>query len=278
MCNTISVQSFQSWDSANSGPPSMSHHIFTPKALSTSIVMKRYGMLFGSVSLMTVSSCNRGSAISRPDISCDPPDPDTVTFPPSSFPEIVSGTCTSEKDSCPVPEMVSSLTPNAPMMSLAPFNGLLVNVPSPLTVAFPSPSTAISGIISRARSPDSPALIVSDPNAAAPRPFIVNVELSLTTFPSLYASPTVTSAPRALATEMADSLSPHGEYPFNVVVPSANAAAIIALWAKLLDAGIWISIPPGPLSMSEEAPVSSEVSLAVASTVASAVWRRSAFR
>ena len=174
--------------------------------------------------------------------------------------------------------MVSSLTPNAPMMSLAPFNGLLVNVPSPLTVAFPSPSTAISGIISRARSPDSPALIVSGSNAAAPRPFIVNVELSLTTFPSLYASPTVTSAPRALATEMADSLSPHGEYPFNVVVPSANAAAIIARWAKLLDEGIWISAAPGPLSMSEEVPVSSEALLAVALTVASAVLRLSAFR
>ena len=155
--------------------------------------------------------------------------------------------------------MVSSLTPNAPMMALAPLNGLLVNVPSPLTVAFPSPSTAISGIISRARSPDAPALIVSGSNAAAPRPFIVNVELSLTTFPSLYASPTVTSAPRALATEMADSLSPHGEYPFNVVVPSANAAAIIARWAKLLDEGIWISAAPGPLSMSEEVPVASSV-------------------
>ena len=73
---------------------------------------------------------------------------------------------------------------------------------------------------------------------------MVNADESLVTFPSLYEMPTVTSAPSALATETADSLSPHGEYPRRTDVPSARAAAIMALCAKLLDDGMVTGIPP----------------------------------
>ena len=141
------------------------------------------------------------------------------------------------------------------MISRAPFKGLRVNVFSPITAIPPRPNAARTGIISRVRSPDSPVWRLSRSNAAVPRPFMVNADVSLRTLPSLYVSPTVTSAPSERATEMAASLSPHGEYPFNVVVPSANAAAIIARCAKLFDDGIgMISMPSDSAAWSSAHP------------------------
>ena len=107
----------------------------------------------------------------------------------------------------------TSLTPKADIISGAPLSGLPVNVFSPVTLMSPSLRTERSGIIILVRRPDSPVCRVLSFNEflLAPMPLMVNADPSLATLPEAYESPTVTSAPRALATAMADSLSPQGE-------------------------------------------------------------------
>ena len=185
ICKTISVQSFQSCDSANSGPPSISQRTFTPNAFITSIVINRYGMLFGLRILTVESSSSRGNAISSPEIICEPPEPETVTFPPISFPETFSGTKTSSAFRCTASSCgrFSRLTPNDAIISRAPFSGLRVNVPSPAISVSPPPRAATRGIISLVSRPDSPvsSLVNANPPAFAPIPLIVNADVSLVT-------------------------------------------------------------------------------------------------
>ena len=131
-----------------------------------------------------------------------------------------------------------SLTPKLIIISSAPFSGRFRRVFSPVIEQDPPPSAAIKGIIILVRNPDSPTwrLSMERHPGAAPMPFMDSTEPS-----------SRTSAPRALATARADSLSPHGEYPESLEVPSASAAAIMALWAKLLEEGIANGSRPVPL-------------------------------
>ena len=177
-------------------------------------------MLFGLFSSMTVSSSRSGNAISSPEMIWEPLTPDIEAFPALREPLMSRGTKTSAAESAgPEAELAAlspawtSLTPKADIISGAPLSGLPVNVFSPVTLTSPSLRTERSGIIILVRRPDSPVCRVLSFNEFlfAPMPLMVNADPSLATLPEAYESPTVTSAPRALATAMADSLSPQGE-------------------------------------------------------------------
>ena len=176
-------------------------------------------MLFGLFSSITVSSSRSGNAISRPEMIWEPLTPDIEAFPALREPFMSRGTKTSAASAGPEAELAAlspawtSLTPKADIISGAPLSGLPVNVFSPVTLMSPSFRTERRGIIILVRSPDSPVCRVLSFNdfLFAPMPLMVNADPSLATLPEAYESPTVTSAPRALATAMADSLSPQGE-------------------------------------------------------------------
>ena len=176
-------------------------------------------MLFGLFSSMTVSSSRSGNAISSPEMIWEPLTPDIEAFPALREPLMSRGTKTSAASAGPEAELAAlspawtSLTPKADIISGAPLSGLPVNVFSPVTLMSPSFRTERSGIIILVRRPDSPVCKVLSFNdfLFAPMPLMVNADPSLATLPEAYESPTVTSAPRALATAMADSLSPQGE-------------------------------------------------------------------
>ena len=180
-------------------------------------------MLFGLFSSMTVSSSRSGNAISSPEMIWEPLMPDIEAFPALREPFMSRGTKTSEAALATEAELPAerealspawtSLTPKADIISGAPLSGLPVNVFSPVTLMSPSFRTERRGIIILVRSPDSPVCRVLSFNEFlfAPMPLMVNADPSLATLPEAYESPTVTSAPRALATAMADSLSPQGE-------------------------------------------------------------------
>ena len=205
-------------------------------------------MLFGLFSSMTVSSSRSGNAISRPEMIWEPLMPDIEAFPALREPTTSRGTKTSAAAdvlefpagladglaSAALPAVLlpvlatetalpaclaalspawTSFTPKADIISGAPLSGLPVNVFSPVTLTSPSFSTERSGIIILVRSPDSPVCKVLSFNdfSLAPMPLMVNADPSLATLPEAYERPTVTSAPIALATATADSLSPQGE-------------------------------------------------------------------
>ena len=157
-------------------------------------------MLLGSLTCSVESLLQRGRAVSRPEISWEPPLPGTSAFPGISLPLTLTGTKTSFP--CLAPALESS-TPKAAMMSAAEFSGLLSSVPLPSTRQSPRPAAASTGIISLVSSPDSPVSILSAriPFFAAAIPSIARVRppFSLPTF-----------APRASAAAMAASESPQG--------------------------------------------------------------------
>ena len=168
---------------------------------------------------MTVSSSRSGNAISSPEMIWEPLIPEIEAFPALREPFMSRGTKTSAASAGPEAELAAlspawtSLTPKADIISGAPLSGLPVNVFSPVTIMSPSFRTERRGIIILVRRPDSPVCRVLSFNEFlfAPMPLMVNADPSLATLPEAYESPTVTSAPRALATAMADSLSPQGE-------------------------------------------------------------------
>ena len=176
-------------------------------------------MLFGLLSSMTVSSSRSGNAISSPEMIWEPLIPEIEAFPALREPLMSRGTKTSAASAGPEAELAAlspawtSLTPKADIISGAPLSGLPVNVFSPVTLMSPSFRTERRGIIILVRSPDSPVcnVLIFNEFLFALIPLMVNADPSLATLPEAYESPTVTSAPRALATAMADSLSPQGE-------------------------------------------------------------------
>ena len=224
---TISVHSDQSpSDSRKSLPPSMSFPILMPNFLRTSRVMNMYGMLLGSWTMSDELRSANGRAIRRPEISWEPCLPEISARPAFSGPAAVRGTHTGASSSS---RMI--LASNASRISFAPVRGRPRRVFSPVKCTGPWQSWVMRGIIILVSRPDSPTWRVYSSAPMLPRcaaiPLIVN------DVPS-----TDTSAPRLRATCSAASLSPHGVYPFRCDVPSANAAAIMALCAKLLDTGI----------------------------------------
>ena len=192
-------------------------------------------MLLGSRTISDEFFALNGNAISRPDISCEPCLPVISALPPASGPSIYAGIFISVPSASPAGTIDA---PTASIISFAPRKGLLSNVFSPLINTVPLHNSAARGIIILVSNPDSPVCsreIPSSflPNSNAPEwaaiPVIVNSFPFLSTF-----------APIASATAIADSLSPQGSYPERWEVPSAIAAAIIALWAKLFEQGISI--------------------------------------
>ena len=165
-----------------------------------------------------------GSAVSRPEMSCEPSLPEISATPGMMRPSTCMGTVFSR-----------TITPNEAMMSLTPFRGRWVRVFSPVMVTGQSLMVAIRGIIRRVSSPDSPVCRVSRLVCAPPMPSMVRVLPSMRIF-----------APSVRAASRAASLSAQGEYPRRWLLPSARAAAMIARCAKLLDAGICRELRKNP--------------------------------
>ena len=161
-------------------------------------------MLLGSWTWMVESPWSRGRAIKRPEINCEPSFPEMSFFPGRSGPCTERGTLIS-----PVCSFSGLRTvPNLAIISEAPLRGRPRRVPSPvMSVLEPDPGccmAAVSGIIRRVRRPDSPTW----------RSFASHRSFGSRSFAALRMTvvlETVTSAPRALATLMAASLSPQGE-------------------------------------------------------------------
>ena len=133
--NTISVQRDQSPpDSMKSLPPSISLPILMPNFFSTSTVMNIYGILFGSRTMSEVFFCEKGRAISRPEIICEPCFPDISARVAVSGPFTINGTRTGSDapSSLPFVPLEAIVAPRASITSRAPVSGRSRRVFSPV--------------------------------------------------------------------------------------------------------------------------------------------------
>ena len=155
-------------DSMKSRPPSISFPILMPNFFRTSTVMNIYGMLLGSRTMSEVFFCEKGRAIRRPEIICEPCFPEISARVAASGPCTVNGTRTGVAKPSALPEVTSegapaadwstdvTDAPRASIISRAPVRGRPRRVFSPVNTTGPGHNCAITGIIIRVSRPDSP--------------------------------------------------------------------------------------------------------------------------